>query len=57
MLDSTKLKEFADVNFKLDEMAESFQRLWKTVGKGEIACYEQLFLFAQCFQETCNAET
>ena len=24
-----------------------------TVGKGEIACYEQLLLFPQCFQKTC----
>ena len=26
------------------------------VGKGEIACYEQFFLFPQCFQKICFAE-
>ena len=24
-----------------------------TVGKGEIACYEQFLLFPQCFQKAC----
>ena len=28
-----------------------------TVGKGEIARYEQFLLFPQCFQKTCNADT
>ena len=26
-----------------------------TVGKGEIARYEQFLLFPQCFQKTCTA--
>ena len=32
---------------------------WKenTVGKGEIACFEQFLLFPQCFRKTCTAET
>ena len=46
MLDSSKLKEFADDNFKFDENEN-------TVGKGEIACYEQFLLFPQCFQKAC----
>ena len=28
-----------------------------TVGKGEIARYEQFLLFPQCFQKTCTADT
>ena len=28
-----------------------------TVGKGENAHYEQFFLFPQCFQKTCTADT
>ena len=31
--------------------------LENTVGKGEIACYEQFLLFPQCFQKTCTAGT
>ena len=27
-----------------------------TVGKGEIARYEQFILFPQCFQKTCTAD-
>ena len=26
------------------------------MGKGEIACYEQLLLFPQCFEKTCTAD-
>ena len=39
ILDSSKLKEFADDNFKFDKWIEN------TVGKGEIVCYEQFLLF------------
>ena len=28
-----------------------------TVGKGEIAHYEQFLFFPQCFQKTCTADT
>ena len=28
-----------------------------TVGKGEIARYEQFLLFPQCFQKTCSGDT
>ena len=48
ILDSPKLKEFADNNFKVDENGEKFyERVENGVGKGEIAHYEQFFLFPQ----------
>ena len=44
--DSSKLKEFADDNFKFDENGRKFsERVENTVGKGEIARYEQFLLF------------
>ena len=52
ILDSSKLKEFADDNFKFDENSRKLsKRAENTVGKGEIACYEQFLLFPQCFQK------
>ena len=58
LLDSSKLKEFADDNFKFDESdREFFKRVENTVGKGEIARSEQFLLFPQCFQKTCTADT
>ena len=33
------------------------RRVEKTVGKGEIACYEQFLLFIQCFQKTYTTDT
>ena len=46
MLDSSKLKEFADDNFTLDENGRKFSIPVKnTVGKGEIARNEQTYLF------------
>ena len=58
ILDSPKLKEFADDNFKFDGNGRKFSR-WveNTVGKGEIAHYEQFLLSPQCFQKTCTADT
>ena len=54
---SSKLKEFADNNFEFDENGRKFsERLENTVGKGEIACYEQFLLFPQCFQKTSTAD-
>ena len=46
ILDSSKLKEFADDNFKFDENGRKLSK-WvkKMVGNGEIACYQQLLLF------------
>ena len=50
--DSSKLKEFADDNFKFDENGRKLSKwLENTVGKGEIAHYEQFLLFPQCFQK------
>ena len=45
-LDSSKLKEVADDSFKLDENGKKLSK-WveNTVGKGEIALYEQFLLF------------
>ena len=58
ILDSSKLKEFAEDNFKFDEKGTKFSEWFEnTVGKGEIARYEQFLLFPQCFQKTCTAET
>ena len=57
-LDSSKLKEFADNSFNFDENDRKlFKQVENTVGKGEIACYEQFLLFPQCFQKTCTADT
>ena len=45
VLDSSKLKVFADDNFKYDKNGRMFfKRVENTVGKGEIARYEQLLL-------------
>ena len=58
IIDSSKLYDFADNNFKSDENGRKLSyRLENTVGKGEIACYEQFLLFPQCFQKTCTADT
>ena len=58
LLDSSKLKEFADDYFKLVENGRKFSKQVKnTVAKGEIARYEQFLLFPQCFQKTCTADT
>ena len=52
ILDSSKLKEFSDDNFKFDENSRKLsKRVENTVGKGEIARYEQFLLFPQCFQK------
>ena len=58
ILDSSKLKEFADDNFKFDENGRQLsKRVENTVGKGEIAHYEQFLLFPQCFQKAYFPET
>ena len=54
MLDSSKLREFADDNFKFYENGKKLsKRAENTVGKGENAHYEQFLLFPQCFQKAC----
>ena len=51
ILDSSKLKEFADDNFKFGENGrELSKRVENTVGKGEIARKEQFLLFPQCIK-------
>ena len=58
ILDSSKLKEFADDNSKFDENGRKFSKsVENTVGNGEIALYEQFLLFSQCFQKTLSANT
>ena len=53
IFDRSKLKQSADDYFKLDENSRKFsKRVENTVGKGEIARYEQFLLFSQCFQNT-----
>ena len=58
ILDSSKPKEFADDNFNFDENERKFSK-WveNTVGKGEIARYEQFLIFPQCFQKTFTTNT
>ena len=54
ILDWSKLKQFADDNFKFEENDRKLsKRVENTVGKGEIARYEQFLLFPQCFQKAC----
>ena len=54
ILDSSKLKEFADDNFKFDENGRKLSKhVENAVGKGEIARYEQFLLFPQYFQKVC----
>ena len=54
ILDSSKLKLSADDNFEFDVNSRKFSKLVEnTVGKGEIARYEQFLLFPQCFQKAC----
>ena len=45
------MKEFADDNFEFDKNGrEFFKKVENTVGKGEIAHYEQFLLYPQCFR-------
>ena len=54
ILDSSKLKEFADDNFKFYGNGRNLSKpVENTVGKGEIARYEQFLLFPQSFQKAC----
>ena len=53
-LNSSKLKQSGADNLKFDENRRKFSK-WveNTVGKEEIAYYEQVLLFPQCFQKDC----
>ena len=54
ILDGSKLKQPADDNFKFQENSIKFSKqVENTVGKGEIARYEQFLLFPQCLQKAC----
>ena len=58
ILGSCKLKGFEDDNFKFDKNGRKFsKRVENTMGKGEIARYEQFLLFTQCFQITSTVDT
>ena len=58
ILDSSKLEDFANDNFKFDENGRKFsKRVEYTVGKGEIARYQQFLLFPQCFPRNSTADT
>ena len=55
--DTSKLKQFANDNFKFDENGRKFSKLVENiVEKGEIARYEQFLLFPHCFPKTCTAD-
>ena len=52
ILDSSKLKEFVNDNFKFDENGRKFSKLAEnTIGKGEITRYEQSFLSNSVFKK------
>ena len=57
ILDRSNLKQSADNNFEFDENSKKFSK-WaeNTVGKREIARYEQFLLYPQCFQKACFLE-
>ena len=51
ILDSSKLKELADDNFKFDENGRKLSKqVENTEGKGEIARYEQFLFFSSVFK-------
>ena len=51
---TTNFRPFQTDNFKFDENGRNLsKRVENTVGKGEIARYEQFLLFPQCFQKAC----
>ena len=58
IVDSSKLKEFADDSLEFDENGRKFtKRVENTLGKGELAHYELFLLFQQCFQETYTTDS
>ena len=58
ILDASKLKEFADDNFELDENGRKFsKRVEITVGKGEIAFYKQFLLFSHSVFKRLSLQT
>ena len=58
ILDSARLKELADDNFRFDIKSRKFHKpVENTVGKGEIASDEQFLLFPHFLQKTSIADT
>ena len=58
ILDSSKLTEFADDNFRFDESGRKLAKQEEnTMGKGKIAHYKQFLFLPQCFQKTCAKDT
>ena len=58
ILDSSKPKDFVDDNFQFDKNGRKFSKgIENTVGKGEIARYDQFSLFRQCSLRTCSGDT
>ena len=58
ILGSPEMKVFAEDNLRFDENGSKFsKKVESTVGKGEIARYEQFLLFPQCFQKTFTEDT
>ena len=56
--DSSKLKEFADDNFKFDENGRKLSKqVENTVVKEKIAPYKQFLIFLKCFKMTYTADT
>ena len=54
MTDFRLFQKFADNNFKFDENGRKLSKqVENTVGKGEIAHYEQFLLSPQCFLKAC----
>ena len=52
ILNSSKLKEFADINFKFDENGSKLsKRVENTVGKGEIALLRAISPFPSVFKK------
>ena len=55
ILDSSKLKEFADDSFRFDENGRKLSKQKEnTVRKGEIARYEQFLLFKRLVSQGCQ---
>ena len=55
ILDLSKLKEFAYDSFKFNENGRKFsKRVENTVGKGDIARYQQFLLFPTVFSRDLN---
>ena len=56
--DWSKLKEFAEDNFRHNENGREFSKtVENTVGKGGIAHYKQFLFFPLRFQKICNVNT